>query len=542
VDGEDCDVSAASPLIQMAAETSQSSSASCFSASTFTQPLMAEAKGGEQEVLAANPLHGVAAKTSCSSPCASTHVVSDVTSQEEAQGGEQEVLAANPLSGVAAKTSCSSPCTSAQDVTTVTLCDKSTADLTLSRRKIQLLSTADLPRSAVHVVGTPPLSSSIMGEIACLAFEYKGHLMLSGSLQEQVNLKMERILNSSALEARVNSFLASLEKFDPGQGEASEETYEDPSIEAENAEYGSSAFSPFTQRLPYKALKKLRQLCTQEKSVRYPTTGFYTNFLRKEILTALGCTTVTDFPKWFKEALLCLRRSQFTCVTDKGMGLAFVDKHTTYTLRLCMLQSDDFKPATPVDEWVLLDIKGKFELALVESKLFWVDNGLWSYIRNFCKLKVTAFNIPVLHEILKVHKVPIVLRPVIDCQGSLIEVVASFLELLLKQHVQERDQLLHKPDRFLLDLISVVEGADLQPGDDMTFVVTDVKSAFTKIKHHHIKQAIYYFCAGDPFLETIKKLLALVLAWKTFVVFQGQGKQFLIRFPVCSGDLLVQDP
>ena len=186
-----------------------------------------------------------------------------------------------------------------------------------------------------------------------------------------------------------------------------------------------------------------------------------------------------------------------TLLADKNLGPVVMDR-STYIKRVLtehLLDTDTYDQISPTYAHTHLQEIHDRLLSIFDNPYSNLQNSLSSSEKNFFKraLHLKQYRIPTFYGLVKIHKSPWKLRPVVSCCGSLLAKVSSWIDFHLQsiryaipsyikdsEELQRQLQSLHIPPHtkiFTCDAISMYTNIDIDHS------ITVVEKWFDKYKN-----------------------------------------------------------
>ena len=243
----------------------------------------------------------------------------------------------------------------------------------------------------------------------------------------------------------------------------------------------------------------------------------------REIEAILDGYLYINQPQWSLDILNLLKRQSFIILeADKSLGLCIISKLFYRSLCCNFLKSDDFRRAH-----VHISHTIHFMSEIIQGCLDYVRPMITSlpfsvrYLIGFLDcLEVSQCKIPVFQGLIKIHKDPIAIRPILSCWGCPIGIISGILHLLLGPLVLLIPGCVHLPDKVGPEAFDAVKKLG-NTGSYLWFISWDFSSIFTKLKHKDIMDAIRFWTEAAQWSSEMTELVLFltqeVLKWRYFV-------------------------
>ena len=231
--------------------------------------------------------------------------------------------------------------------------------------------------------------------------------------------------------------------------------------------YLKSSFSPDPGN---SALEK--RLSNFNKSIANLLTIKTKNYKRSSNLSPIQLNTIKELKK---------QKNIVTLLADKNLGPVLLDR-STYIERVLnehLLDSTTYEQLCPTTAKRQLDDIHDQLISLFDNPYSTLQNSLLPYEQTYFKraLHHTKHRIPTFYGLVKIHKSPWKLRPVVSCCGSLLAKISSWIDYHLQsirtnipsyikdsEDLQNQLQRLHIPHNtriFTCDAISMYTNIDI---------------------------------------------------------------------------------
>ena len=134
-----------------------------------------------------------------------------------------------------------------------------------------------------------------------------------------------------------------------------------------------------------------------------------------------------------------------------------------------------------------------------------------------------------IYFLLKMHKNPLKIRPIVSCNGGPTELASAFLDRLLQPHMRSVASYL----RNSIQLIHMLEAHNFPPG--VYLITLDIQSLYTNIDHGEAITAFLRVFSHHPMKVFLLGLLKYVLKNN---VFQFDGRYYSQLCGVAMGTKL----
>jgi hypothetical protein len=257
------------------------------------------------------------------------------------------------------------------------------------------------------------------------------------------------------------------------------------------------------------------------------------------------CDVKQSFPSEALATLFALRHNPHIIIrpADKNMGLCIVKRDWYVQTCLSHLQSTrDFVeiPAVAVDQAVR-NATCRFT-RLLEELSVWIKHPLihvsrlrlLSHRKYLLGMQRQEYRLPCFYGLIKVHKSPVALRPIIACHSwvttTLSQICAHELHRLIRQHLPHvlRDS---------KQLIQMLESANIPltfPPSSLRLITGDVEGLYVNIPVGEAIDAVTRFCdkhKGPYFAAMVSSWLKFVFE-EALVVFGERTFRQIWGFPM----------